>query len=62
LIAAIPNSAFLEFSVTESSLRRELLLEPFKVVQGRVAVPTLPGLGVEINPEAVNKYAVDAGV
>jgi L-rhamnonate dehydratase len=62
LIAAIPNSAFLEFSVTESSLRRELLLEPFKVVQGRVAVPTRPGLGVEINPEAVKKYAVDTGV
>jgi L-rhamnonate dehydratase len=62
LIAAIPNSAFLEFSVTESSLRRELLLEPFKVVEGRVAVPTLPGLGVEINPEAVKKYAVDTGV
>jgi L-rhamnonate dehydratase len=62
LIAAIPNSAFLEFSVTESSLRRELLLEPFKVVHGRVAVPTLPGLGVEINPEAIKKYAVDTGV
>jgi L-rhamnonate dehydratase len=62
LIAAIPNSAFLEFSVTESSLRRELLLEPFKVVEGRVAVPALPGLGVEINPEAVKKYAVDTGV
>ena len=62
LIAAIPNSAFLEFSVTESSLRRELLLEPFKVVHGRVAVPTLPGLGVEINPDAIKKYAVDTGV
>jgi L-alanine-DL-glutamate epimerase-like enolase superfamily enzyme len=37
-------------------------LEPFKVVQGRVAVPTRPGLGVEINPEAVKKYAVDTGV
>ncbi len=58
LIAAIPNSAFLEFSVTESSLRRELLLEPFKVVKGRVAVPVLPGLGVEINPEALKKYVV----
>jgi L-alanine-DL-glutamate epimerase-like enolase superfamily enzyme len=44
--------------VTESSLRRELLLEPFKVVKGRVAVPVLPGLGVEINPEALKKYVV----
>lgn len=58
LIAAIPNSAFLEFSVTESGLRRELLLEPFRVVKGRIAVPEIPGLGVEINPEALKKYAV----
>jgi len=62
LIAAIPNSAFLEFSVTDSTLRRELLVEPFQVVHGRVAVPTKPGLGVEINPEAVKKYAIHTGV
>jgi L-rhamnonate dehydratase len=62
LIAAIPNSAFLEFSVTDSALRRELLLEPFKVVRGRVAVPTKPGLGIEIDPETVNKYAIREGV
>jgi L-rhamnonate dehydratase len=61
LIAAIPNSAFLEFSVTESTLRRELLTEPFQVVHGRVAVPTKPGLGVEINPEALQKYAAHTG-
>jgi len=57
LIAAIPNSAFLEFSVTESALRRELLTEPFQAVKGRVAVPTKPGLGIEINPETVNTYS-----
>jgi L-rhamnonate dehydratase len=58
LIAAIPNSLFLEFSVTDSPLRRELLAEPFKAVKGRVAVPTKPGLGIEINPEAVKAYSV----
>jgi len=62
LIAAIPNSAFLEFSVTDSALRRELLVEPFKVVRGRVTVPTKPGLGIEINPETVKKYAILKGV
>jgi L-alanine-DL-glutamate epimerase-like enolase superfamily enzyme len=61
LIAAIPNSAFLEFSVTDSALRRELLLEPFKVVNGRVAVPTKPGLGIEINPQTVKKYGIRTG-
>lgn len=58
LIAAIPNSAFLEFSVTDSALRRELLLEPFKVMNGYVAVPTKPGLGIEINPDTLRAYSV----
>jgi L-alanine-DL-glutamate epimerase-like enolase superfamily enzyme len=58
LIAAIPNSLFLEFSVTDSPLRKELLLEPFQVVKGRVAVPTQPGLGIDINPETVKAYSV----
>ncbi|HXJ93774.1 MAG TPA: mandelate racemase/muconate lactonizing enzyme family protein [Terriglobia bacterium] len=58
LIAAIPNSAFLEFSVTDSALRRELLLEPFKVVRGYVAVPAKPGLGIELNAETIERYRV----
>jgi L-rhamnonate dehydratase len=56
LIAAIPNSAFLEFSVTESALRKELLATPFQAVRGRVSVPTKPGLGIEINPDTVARY------
>lgn len=56
LIAAIPNSLFLEFSVTESALRRELLTEPFRVIDGKVAVPGKPGLGIEINQATVKKY------
>jgi L-rhamnonate dehydratase len=62
LIAAIPNSAFLEFSVTESALRRELLTTPFKVAGGRVSVPTQPGLGIAINPDTVEAYSVRKGI
>ena len=58
LIAAIPNSAFLEFSVTDSALRRELLMEPLKVVTGYVAVPAKPGLGIELNAETIERYRV----
>ena len=58
LIAAIPNAAFLEFSVTDSALRRELLAEPFEVSNGRVSVPMKPRLGVEINSETVAAYSV----
>jgi len=48
--------------VTESALRRELLTEPLKVVNGRVAVPIKPGLGIEINPETVQKYSIRTGI
>jgi L-alanine-DL-glutamate epimerase-like enolase superfamily enzyme len=59
LIAAIPNSLFLEFSVSDSPLRRELLTEPFKAVKGRVQVPSKPGLGIEVNPETIRAYSVN---
>jgi L-rhamnonate dehydratase len=60
LIAAIPNSEFLEFSVTESALRRELLMTPFQAVNGRVVVPSGPGLGIDINPETIKKFRFPA--
>ena len=58
LIAALPNSELLEFSVANSPLRRDLLLKPFKVVDGFVAVPEEPGLGVEVNPKTIARYRV----
>jgi L-rhamnonate dehydratase len=58
LIAAIPNSLLLEYSVTDSALRQELLADPFKVVNGRVQVPGGAGLGIEINQDTVKKYGL----
>ena len=59
LIAATPDVPFLEFSVTESAIRRELLLEPFVQKDGFVKVPDAPGLGIELNPEVIKKYGVN---
>jgi L-rhamnonate dehydratase len=59
LIAATPDVPFLEFSVTESAIRKELLVEPFVQKDGFVMVPTEPGLGIELNPEVVSKYGVN---
>ena len=45
-------------------INRHLLQNPFEVVNGRIAVPQGPGLGVELNPDIVKKYAstpVDLG-
>ena len=58
LIAALPDVPFLEFSVTESAIRKELLVKPFVQKDGFVAVPTAPGLGIELNPDIIKKYGV----
>jgi len=58
LIAAIPHAPFLEFSITQSAIRRELLLHPFVQKDGFVAVPQTPGLGIELNPDVIKKYGV----
>jgi L-rhamnonate dehydratase len=58
LIAAIPHAPFLEFSVTESAIRKELLVHPFKQKNGFVDVPQTPGLGIEINPDVLKKYGI----
>jgi L-alanine-DL-glutamate epimerase-like enolase superfamily enzyme len=59
LIAAMPNVPFLEFSVTESAIRKELLVKPFVQKDGFVEVPTAPGLGIELNPEVIRKFGVN---
>jgi len=59
LVAAIPNAPFLEFSITQSAIRRELLTRPFVQKDGFVDVPQLPGLGIELNPDVIRKYGVE---
>lgn len=58
LIAAIPHAPFLEFSVTESAIRKELLVNPFKQKNGFVEVPQGPGLGIELNTDIIKKYGI----
>lgn len=58
-IAAVQHAPFLEFSVTESAIRKELLVQPFVQKDGFVEVPQTPGLGIELNPEVISKYGVD---
>jgi L-rhamnonate dehydratase len=58
LIAALPNAELLEYTMAQSPLRKDLLSEPIRVVQGYVQVPAKPGLGVTVNPEVVARYRV----
>ena len=59
LIATLPDTELLEYSVTDSPIRNDLLLKPICPVHGYVQVPEGPGLGIEINPEVVAKYRVN---
>lgn len=52
----------LEYSTSTSPLRWQLTNENFAIgADGKVDVPVLPGLGVSINTETVQKYRVQAG-
>jgi L-rhamnonate dehydratase len=47
----------LEYSTSRSPLRWELTQEQFDIAaDGTVAIPSAPGLGVSLNPEALQRY------
>jgi D-galactarolactone cycloisomerase len=52
------NEPVLEFDTTDNPLRSEIVTEKITLVDGRVAVPTTPGLGVTVDEAAVEHYAV----
>ena len=56
---ALNRPTFSEFSVADSPLVNGLLTEPFRLdADGRLAIPTGPGLGVELNEDIVDKMRV----
>jgi L-alanine-DL-glutamate epimerase-like enolase superfamily enzyme len=56
-----PQESRLPPARTPSEVPDEMLAEPFKLDQaGYLAVPTKPGLGVELNPDIVKRYGVEA--
>jgi galactonate dehydratase len=64
LAAMIPNFLALEwpkyyYAVEPADLRVRLVKEPLRVEQGHVHVPTKPGLGVELDEAALQRYRID---
>lgn len=55
-LACIPNASLLEFCVEPWPLLMTLVKNPLHAVNGFVAVPQEPGLGVTIDENAVEKY------
>lgn len=57
LVSVLPNAgAHHEFKGLQSQVRFNCSTSPLKVADGRIQVPTGPGLGVEIDPSFVQKH------
>jgi L-alanine-DL-glutamate epimerase-like enolase superfamily enzyme len=63
LAAATPHCDYIEFLPVElsaSGLRRDLTDHRLQMVDGTLLLPTVPGLGVELDREALAAYAAEA--
>lgn len=61
LAAALPNTPYFEFMVLAddvSDVRRRLVTPEFTLKDGRIPLPTRPGLGVEVNEDVLSDYAI----
>ena len=57
LVASMPVATYVEF-ITPSPYIDELLATPFRLDEaGMLAIPTAPGLGIELNEEAVERMS-----
>ena len=55
------NCAFIEYlppQLCVEILRKELATEGFDYIDGKILPPTKPGLGIELNKDAIKKYQV----
>jgi len=56
-LASVPNTmGLLEFVVEEGTTLRHSISEPIRAIDGRVAVPSAPGLGLEIDEKQWEKF------
>ena len=53
---ACPYIEFLPSELAESQLRKDLVLNELPVVDGKIYLPELPGLGIELNEDKLKKY------
>jgi L-alanine-DL-glutamate epimerase-like enolase superfamily enzyme len=58
--AVLPEALFQEYNVCDDPISRALCRSPLKLVDGMLAVPQGPGLGVEVDLDAVNRYRVNS--
>jgi L-alanine-DL-glutamate epimerase-like enolase superfamily enzyme len=57
--AVMPNCPFIEFlprELSESRLRRDLVQQELPLIGGKIPLPRTPGLGVQLNEQALAEY------
>ncbi len=57
-MASVPNGDLVEYCLRPSPLMRKLVRNLPPLIDGRVPVPTGPGLGIELDEEILNQYRV----
>jgi L-alanine-DL-glutamate epimerase-like enolase superfamily enzyme len=57
--AACDYVEFLPAELSESGLRRDLVAQELEMVDGVIALPDAPGLGVELNRDALELYSAE---
>jgi len=55
-VATIPNFIITEYFVNFTDMGNSISMPPFRLEEGYIKLPTTPGLGLEINEEALKKY------
>lgn len=58
LMASTPNCELLEYDASSNAVYHELFIDPLKFDNGLIKVQRLPGFGVELKKEIIEKYAV----
>jgi D-galactarolactone cycloisomerase len=53
-----PSELTCEYDTTENRFIRDIIVNPPQLVDGGFAIPTAPGLGIEVDEEVVRRYAV----
>ena len=53
-----PHPSMLEYDMSDNELRTKLLKTPLKLEDGHVLLPDGPGLGIELDWDAVERYRV----
>ena len=57
--ACCPFIEYLPARLSESVLRDELVADELEMIDGEIPLPQKPGLGIELNRDALRRYRVD---